>query len=464
MTETVVDAVANLQETMGGRVVAPGDPDYDRVRAVWNADIDRHPSVIAQCVSAVDVAAAVSFARAHGLEIAVRGGAHSMSGASTVEDGLVVDLSLMREVVVDPDARRARVGGGALLSDLDAATQRHGLAVPAGMISHTGVGGLTLGGGMGWLTRKAGLTIDNLVSAEVVLADGRIVRASATEHPDLFWALRGGGGNFGVVTEFEFQLHPVGPMVQLGLFFWELRQGGDVLRLARDLVADLPPEVNILIAGLNAPPAPFVPEQHHFQPGYALLLTGFDDGPEHAALTDRIRAALPPLFDMVSPMPFEALQQLLDTANGWGQLNYEKSTYLPELSDAVIDVVTEHLPAKTSPLSVVLFYRLDAAYSEVGEDDTAFGGTRSPHYAVFIVAIAHDQETLASDRAWARSLWEALQPSTDGTGTYVNAMTEYDENRVRATYGPAKYARLTQIKTEYDPTNVFHRNINIAPL
>ena len=446
MTQTIDGALHRLREILDGQVIEPADPDYDQARKLWNADIDRHPAVIARCTGATDVAAAIGFAREHGLEIAVRGGAHSMSGASSVDGGLVVDLSLLREVSVDPQTRRARVGGGALLSDLDAATAPHGLAVPAGLISHTGVGGLTLGGGMGWLTRRAGLTVDSLASAQVVLADGRIVRTSSDQHPDLFWAIRGGGGNFGVVTEFEFHLHDLDPTVQFGMFFWGLDQGRDVLRLARDLIAGMSPEVNIVIAGLNAPPAPFVPEQHHFQPGYALLLTGFDGTPHHAALADRIRAELPPLFDMVTPMPYVALQQMIDGANGWGQFNYEKSAYLPELTDSVIDVITEHLPAKNSPLSVVLFYRLDEAYCAVADDDTAFGGTRTPRYAAFIVAITPDQATLAADRAWVRTLFDALQPASRDTGTYINAMTEYDEHRVRTTYGPGKYARLAPVR------------------
>jgi FAD/FMN-containing dehydrogenase len=226
--------------------------------------------VIARCASAADAAAAVTYATEHDLEIAVRGGAHSMSGASVVDRGLMIDLSQLNQVTVDPQAKWARAGGGALLADLDAAAQAHGLAVPAGVVSHTGIGGLTLGGGMGWLTRQAGLSIDNLLSAQVVTADGQIQRAAADENADLFWAIRGGGGNFGVVTEFEFRLHEVGPTVQLGLLFWGLEQGPNLLRLAREIIATLPRELNIIIAGLNAPPAPFVPEEHRFQPGYAL--------------------------------------------------------------------------------------------------------------------------------------------------------------------------------------------------
>jgi hypothetical protein len=271
MRQMVSGGIRELRATMSGPVIAPGDPDFDDRRRVWNADIDRRPAVIVRCASAADVATAIGFAREHQLEIAVRGGAHDTAGAATCDGGMMLDLSLLNDVRVDPRARRAHVGGGALLSDLDAATLTHGLAVPAGLISHTGVGELTLGGGMGWLTRKFGLSIDNLVSAEVVTADGRVLRASADDNPALFWAIRGGGGNFGVVTSFEFQLHEVDPTVQFGLFFWGLDQGPEALRLAREIVAALPPDVNAVIGAVNAPPAPFVPEQHHFQPGYVLL-------------------------------------------------------------------------------------------------------------------------------------------------------------------------------------------------
>ena len=276
------------------------------------------------CLGA-DVVAAVRFAQDRGLEIAVRGGAHSMPGLSVCDDGLVIDLSQLNRVTVDPDAKRARLQGGALLSDLDSATQAHGLAVPAGLIGHTGIGGLTVGGGMGWLTRQSGLSIDNLASAEVVVADGRALRTAEDENADLFWAIRGGGGNFGVVTEFEFRLHEVGPMVQVGLFFWELDQGGEEVRLMRDVIADLPRSLNAVpAAGLNAPPAPFVPVEYHHQPGYSLLLAGFGDPAEHQQVVDRIRQTLPPLFDHVTPMPYTALQQLLDEANAWGFYGYDK--------------------------------------------------------------------------------------------------------------------------------------------
>ena len=275
MTQTATEGIGDLRAVMEGPVIMPGDPGFDDGRRVWNGGIDRRPAVIARCTSAADVAAALGYAREHGLEVAVRGGAHNPAGTAVCDGGLMIDLSLLNHVAVDPGARRARVGGGALLADLDAATVAHGLAVPAGVVSHTGVGGLTLGGGMGWLTRKFGLSIDNLVSAEVVTADGRVLRASAGEHPDLFWAIRGGGGNFGVVTSFEFALHEVDPMVQFGLFFWPLDQGARALRLAREITAAMPPQINAVVGAVNAPPAPFVPEQYHFAPGYVLLLTGF---------------------------------------------------------------------------------------------------------------------------------------------------------------------------------------------
>ena len=463
MTQTMRGSIGTLRTAMTGPVIGSADPGYDEARRVWNADIDRRPAMIARCASAADVAVAVTFAADNGLEITVRGGAHSMSGAAVADRGLMIDLSQLNQVSVDPLAKRARAGGGALLAGLDAATQAHGLAVPAGVVSHTGVGGLTLGGGMGWLTRQAGLSIDNLASAQVVTADGQIRRAAADENPDLFWAIRGGGGNFGVVTEFEFRLHEVGPIVQVGLLFWDLEHGPSVLRLAREIIAALPRELNIIIAGLNAPPAPFVPEQHHHQPGYALVVAGFGSARQHRQVMTCIREALPPLWEFTTPMPYTALQQMLDEANAWGFHTYDKGTYLEDLSDEAIEVVADHLPRKSSPLSALLFYRLDQAYSQAGEDDTAFGGGRSPRFAVFIVAVCPTPQLLAADRAWARSFWETLRPHSLGAGSYVNAITELDDDRVRAAYGPAKYERLAAIKRKYDPQNLFHHNANIRP-
>jgi FAD/FMN-containing dehydrogenase len=464
MTHTAMGEIGELRAAMEGPVIAPGDLGFDEGRRVWNAQIDRRPSVIARCASAADVAAAIGFAREHQLEVSVRGGAHGTAGTAVCDDGLMIDLSLLNKVTVDPAARRARVGGGALLADLDAATQAHGLAVPAGVVSHTGVAGLTLGGGMGWLTRKYGLSIDNLVSAEVVTADGRVLRAASDEHPDLFWAIRGGGGNFGVVTSFEFALHEVDPMVQFGLFFWPLDQGPQALRLAREITAAMPGELNAVVAALNAPPAPFVPEQYHFALGYGLVLTGFGSAPEHARLVTQIRESLPPLFDLVTPMPYVELQKLLDQAGAFGFYDYEKGTYVEDLSDEVIEVITEHVPRKNSPMSQVLFYRLDGAYCRVGDDETAFSGGRSPRYNVFIIGVAPDAEVQAAERGWVRSLWDALSPYAIGSGDgYINGMTDFHEDRVRGSYGAAKYERLARIKAEYDPDNVFHLNANIRP-
>jgi FAD/FMN-containing dehydrogenase len=464
MTQTISSGVGALRAAMAGEVFAPDDTGYDQARAVWNAGIDRRPGVIARCLSREDVVAAVGFAREQGMEISVRGGAHSIAGTAVRDDALMVDLSMLNHVAVDPDTRRVRVGGGALLRDMDAATQVHGLAVPAGVIGHTGVGGLTLGGGMGWLSRKFGLTIDSLVSAEVVTADGQILRASTEDHPDLFWALRGGGGNFGVVTEFEFRLHEVDPMVQFGLFFWGLDHGAQVLSLARDLIAAMSPNLNAIVGALNAPPAPFVPGPNQGQPGFAVLLAGFGSGSEHEEVVARIRAELPPLFDMVTPMPYVALQQMLDEGNAWGFHAYEKGTYVEDLTDGVIDVVTEHVPRKNSPMSLLLFYPLNGAYSQVGDEDTAFGGGRSPRFEAFIIAMAPDPDLLAADRTWVRELWSALRPHAIGSGDgYINGADELGEDRVRTTYGPAKYDKLAHIKGQYDPTNAFHINGNIKP-
>ena len=462
MTQTIGDAVGTLRKEMRGTVLVPGDGEYDEARKIWNAAIDRRPAVIARCQSAADVSAAITFAAQHGLEIAVRGGAHSTPGKSVVDDGLMIDLSPMNTVAVDPDARRARVGGGALLDQFIAAAQEHGLATPVGLIGHTGVGGLTLGGGMGWLTRKHGLTSDNLVSAQVVTADGQIVRANEEEHSDLFWAIRGGGGNFGVVTEFEFALHPVGPIVQVGLVFWALEQGNEALRLARDMCGSLPAEINVMIGCLNAPAAPFVPEEHQQKPGYALIVVGFGSPDEHDDLLSRIRAALPPLWEFASPMPYLALQQMFDEDNRWGQYDYEKGAFLPELTDSVIDVLTEQFSRKPSPGSHVLIYRVDAGYCAVKDEETAYGGERSPGYYVFMISLCPTLEMLAADRDWVRGVHSALLPEKVQRA-YINASDFDAESDVRVAYGPEKYERLAGIKRIYDPHNLFHLNSNIRP-
>ncbi|MEV6325090.1 FAD-binding oxidoreductase [Nocardia sp. NPDC051787] len=464
MTQTAKFDPETLRSAMDGPVFGPDDAGYDRARTIWNGDIDRHPAVIAQCVSPDDVAAALAFGRDNALEISVRGGGHSYSGTSVGEDGLMINLSAMKGVAVDPEAGQALVGGGATMADMDAATQSYGLAVTGGVISDTGVGGLTLGGGMGWLTRMAGLAIDNLVSAQVVLADGRIVRASETENPELFWALRGGGGNFGVVTEFEYRLHPVGPEVHLGLFFWAAAEGTDALRLIREFIPTLPRRSGALIAAaMSAPPAPFVPEHYHFVPGYALIVAGFGSAEEHAAAVAPIRDALAPLFEFITPIPYAGLQQMLDTAAPRGMHGYEKALDLDDFSNEVIAVLTENAGQKTSPLSFMPIFPLNGAFSTVGEDDTAFGGARTAHYGCNITAMTPDAETLTLDRAWVRTTWEALRPLASNPAGYVNFMADADYDRVRESYGSTKYAKLARIKADYDPGNVFHRNANIKP-
>ncbi|WP_222131258.1 FAD-binding oxidoreductase [Pseudonocardia sp. C8] len=363
-------------------------------------------------------------------------------------------------------ARRVRVGGGALLRDMDAATQEHGLAVPAGEIGHTGVAGLTLGGGMGWLTRRAGLTIDNLLAAQVVLADGGVVRADTEEHPDLFWALRGGGGNFGIVTEFEFAAVPVGPIVSFGLFFFGLDDGAAVLRAARETIPHLPPTVGFQIIAVTAPPAPFVPAEVQHRLGWAIAVvgtTGSTPDPEAEQVHERVRATFPErLFEFCTPMPFTALQQMFDEGNAWGMHAYDKSCSVATLTEPAIEVLAEHVARKVSPMSVVHLYTLDGAYSAVAEDATAFGGGRSPRLTVFLIGLSPDGAGLPAERAWVRAFHRALLPHAIGTGMYVNAMTADDADRLRATYGD-KYDRLAEIKAVYDPANLFHRNANIPP-
>jgi FAD/FMN-containing dehydrogenase len=465
MSDLLAGDLKSFRDELKGRVVTADDADYDAVRAqcVWNGQIDRRPWVITQVRSADDVAAAVRFARACGRDLAVRGGGHNFSGACIADDAVMIDLGALCDISVDPAAKTVRCGGGTRWSQLDAATQEHALAAPGGFVSHTGVAGLTLGGGMGWLSRKAGLSCDNLLSVQLVTAEGAIVRASAQENPELFWAVRGGGGNFGVVTEFEFRLHQVGPMVQLALSFWDLENGPQAFRAIRDQVRDLPGDIAIFLAALNAPPAPFVPEQYHGTPGYAVVLVDFGAPEAHARAVSDLRQAAPPLFTFDTPIPYTALQQMFDEAAPWGIRGYEKAVNLDELTDDAIDVIARHVPRKASPMSFMPLFVLGGKYAEPAEEDSAFGGSRRTRYVLNIAAIAPTAELYEADRAWVRSFWTDLVPAAGGAGGYVNFMSEFEEDRIIASYGPEKYQRLSRIKAEYDPTNFFHLNANIRP-
>jgi hypothetical protein len=456
-------SISDFRASFTGTVLVDGDEGYDEARKLWNGDIDRRPAIIAQCADATQVASAIRHARDQGLDIAVRGGGHNFAGHGVCEGGLMIDLSVNRSVVVDPAAKQARCAGGTTWADLDAATQEHGLAVPGGVISHTGVAGLTLGGGIGWLSRRAGLSCDNLVGATMVTAAGEIVHASADENTDLHWALRGGGGNFGVVTEFEFALTDVGPLVNLGMFFWTIDKAADALRFARDYIDQLPHDVGVQLVGLNAPPAPFVPEEFVFQPGLALMVVTWGSPEEHAPVIAPVQTGMPPTFEFVTPIPYTALQQMIDESAPWGILGYEKAIYLDDLTDEAAGVVISELAKKSSPMSIMPIFPLGGRYAEVAEGDTAFGGSRSAKWLVNIAAIAPEPALLDADRAWVRAFWDALRPFASGSGTYVNFLNDADEDRLRASYGPDKYDRLARIKTQYDPDNTFHMNANIKP-
>jgi FAD/FMN-containing dehydrogenase len=450
-----------IEEFQGQRITAD-HPEYDTARAVWNGAIDRYPRLIARCSGTADVAAAVRFARAHDLEIAVRGGGHNVAGTAVCEDGIVIDLSAMRAVQVDPDGGTAKVQGGALWGDVDRQTQAHGLATTGGIVSHTGVAGLTLGGGIGWLMRKHGLTVDNLIAAEVVTADGELLRASADQHPDLFWALRGGGGNFGVVTSFELRLHPVGPDVLAGALLWGAGDAGEVLRFYRDFVRDAPDELGTVVRFGAAPPLPVIPEELHWRP--VVLVGACYAGPiEDAEEALRpLRAFGRPLLDLIAPMPYVSHQSALDSTvlHGWSY--YWKSTYLPELRDDLVDVIAEHAFACASPRSYVAMFHLGGAVGRVPATATAFGNRQVSH-AVTLDAVWRPGEDYAGgDIAWARRFFGALDPYREGV--YVNFLGgDEDPGRIRDAYPTGVYERLVDVKTEYDPDNVFHHNQNIRP-
>jgi hypothetical protein len=446
-----------------GRLISADHADYDSARAVWNGAIDRRPRLIARCIGAADVIAAVRFARDHDLQIAIRGGGHNVAGTAVCDDGLVIDLSAMRGVRVDPADRRAWVQGGALWGDVDHETQLHGLATTGGIVSHTGVAGLTLGGGVGWLMRKHGLTVDNLLAAEVVTADGKLLRASEDEHPDLFWALRGGGGNLGVVTSFDFRLHLAGPSVLAGPILWDAGDAAEVLRNYRDFVRDAPDELGTVVRFGTAPPLPVIPSDLHWRP--VLMVGACYAGPiEDGERTLRpLRASRTPLLDLVGPKPYVGFQSALDSTvvHGWNY--YWKSTHLPELSDDLINVITEHAFSCSSPRSYVALFHLQGAVSRVAEGATAFGNRQASH-AITLDAVWRTPGEDSGDRdtAWTRRFFAAL--GRFRAGVYVNFLGgDEDPDRVREAYGDSVYDRLADVKTMYDPDNVFHHNQNIRP-
>lgn len=437
--------------------LGPGDKTYEEARRVWNGSFDRRPAIITQPRDARDVAEAIAFGRGHGLEIAVKGGGHSVAGHSTTENGLLIDLSSIREVEVDPATRRVRVGGGALLGDVDRATQEHGLVVPAGHVSHTGVAGLTLGGGFGWLSRKLGLTIDSLVSAEVVTAEGEILRASEDSEPELFWALRGGGGNFGVVSEFEFEGRPLGPMLVGGPVLYSLDEAPDVLAAAQAVMDDAPDEVTLFATFMTVPPAPDFPVELHGSKALAMVAVyagPVEDAEPHVAPFRRLGT---PLLDMLGPLPYVALQSMIDATAPHGLHYYSRSHFLTEI-DGAAPALAHAFEDVTSPMTVLLLGWLGGAVANVPAHATAFAHRSAPHL-VWSVS-AWPGGPAGEHVAWTRGVSDAMEPFAHGV--YVNALEDEGEARVRSAYG-ANWERLRAAKRRYDPENVFHLNQNVKP-
>jgi FAD/FMN-containing dehydrogenase len=447
-----------------GSTIGPDDEAYNDARAVWNRTVDRRPRLIARCRGVADVVAAVRFAGDCDLQVAVRGGGHNVAGTAVCDDGIVIDLSAMGAVSVDPVERIALVQGGALWGDVDHETQAHGLATTGGIVSHTGVGGLSLGGGIGWLMRKHGLTVDNLVEAEVVTADGAVIRASADDHPDLFWALRGGGGNFGVVTSFRFTLHPVGPVVMAGPVFWAAEDAVDVLRFYREFAAEAPDELGNIVRLGTIPPLPVVSDELHFRPAIAVVSCYAGAVEDGARAMRALRKFGTPLVDLIGPSQYVDHQAGIDGTVPHGWHYYWKGTGLADLSDDVIDIVTEHAFAATSPRSYAAIFHMGGAVGRVPRVATAFSGRDAGHHmSIDAVWLPEQGDAMGSaETAWARNFFAGLQPH--GAGVYMNFLdADDDTSRVREAYGDETYRRLADVKARYDPENVFRNNKNIEP-
>jgi FAD/FMN-containing dehydrogenase len=462
MTQTLLNSPV-LGESLAGELLLPASPGYDAARRIWNGAIDRRPACIARCTGVADVIAAVRFARERDLLVAVRSGGHGVAGHAVCDGGMVIDLSPMKGIRVDPRARTARAQAGVLWGELDRETQLHGLATVGGIVTHTGIAGLTLGGGLGWLTRKYGATVDNLLSVDLVTADGELVSASESVNPDLFWGVRGGGGNFGIVTSFEYRLHPVGPMVLAGPIFHPLENAPEILRFYREFAAAAPDELMTIFELSVAPPSPSLPEDVHGKP--IVMVGACYAGPpaEGADVVRPLKELGDPVVDLLEPKPYLALQSMLDPGVPHGWHRYWKSVELPALTDEAIETLVAHASVQTSPKSYCIVFQLGGALTRVEEGATAFG-QRDAGFNVNVNAVWLEDDREADRHiAWARDFYDALQPHAGGR-VYVNFLGDEGQDRVRAAYGERSFERLAQLKRVYDATNFFRLNQNIRPV
>jgi FAD/FMN-containing dehydrogenase len=451
----------SLRASIRGELVLPSDDAYETARRVWNAFIDKRPALIARCTGVTDVVRAVEFAQKHRLSVAVRGGGHNVAGLGTCDGGIVIDLSAMRGIALDLVRRRATAQPGATWGDLDHETQAYGLATTGGMVSTTGIAGLTLGGGIGWLMRKHGSACDNLLAAEVVTAGGRVVRASADENSDLFWGIRGGGGNFGIVTSFEFRLHPVGPMIIGGPIFYPADQAGELLGFYGEWVKGVPDELTTAVSLATAPAAPFLPTSIHGKRVAAVVVCFAGELRDAAAVLRPLREFGSPVADLICPMSYEAIQTSVDSDWGPGAHNYFKSAYMERMDDAAIETILRWHARVESPLSEIHLHHMGGAVARVAEGETAFGHRSAP-YLLNVLARWTDPARSQANIDWVRNTYASMTPFGTG-GVYVNFLGQEGDDRVRAAYGGDTYGRLVKLKNTYDPTNLFRINQNVPP-
>lgn len=457
-------AIEEFESRFRGALIRPGDDGYEQARAVWNGMIDKKPALIACCTGVADVIEAVNLARTHGLLVSVRGGGHNVAGSAVNDGGLVIDLSPMKGIQVDPERRIARAQGGVTWGELDRETQVFGLAAPGGVVSTTGIAGLTLGGGVGWLRRKYGMSIDNLLAVDIVTADGRLLKASETENRELFWGIRGGGGNFGVVTSFEYRLHPVGPEVMLAAVMYPLEIAREVVTAWRDFMDSAPEEVSSQAVFWSVPAVPGFPEETHGRPVIVLAATHCGPAAEGERVLQPLRELGTPLIDLSGPAPYTQVQQLYDPFFPEGELSYYwKSLDLNRLDEEVIEAVIAAAWSRPSPLTLIPIWHHGGAMSRVGPEATAYGDRSAPFLLSIDTTWADPADTDENIR-WTRRLWQEMHRFSSG-GLYLNfpGLGEEGEALVRAAYGPETYARLVALKTEYDPANLFRLNQNIKP-